>query len=604
MGNREHFNEPQKSRLLASTSYTDRPLIDIEQILSASSSPGLPKYKNPLSPAQIRVVRDYIKRIRQQLVSVLTGLDVALPEPCFDSTHSIRVTLQFIEVALEEIAPEKLTGYGSVPQSLIAPLAGGIQEVKGIVRQLDSYVSQTFGADLGHRIGQLPQTDGDTDLLKQLGTIVERHNLVEFRAPLAHIIEKMATPAYEIAFFGRVSAGKSSLLNRIMGRELLPTGVTPVTAVPTRIKNGPASKLRVWTADNRVAEYDASRLADFVTESKNPGNQQHVTRLLLEIPLPVLPDEVILVDTPGLGSLALEGATETLAYLPRCDLGIVLIDGSSSIHSDDVATVDALRSASVPPLVVLSKIDLVPQEERGRLEDYTREQLRYQFGTYIEVAPLSSRPEMSALLDDWVSQQIRPRAADAKRLSRESNHRKLRSLSRRVLSALDRLSARESPQPSHPLSEQLNEAEDCLRRVASQIDVARERCFAVTDRTRSTGGFLVDQLAEEAVSHWRSNQLSSLDRHWIESHVNQFAQREGASVAQTLQATSKELTHALDKGAHALSIGEPEDHLSLETLVKELPAMDFQAMGAHIDRPILLSASSILARAKFKLVSG
>ena len=122
----EHFNEAQQRRLLASASYIDKLLIDIDQILSASSSGGLPKYKNPLTPVQVRIVHDYIKRLRQQIIRVLTDLDIELPPARFDSTHSIRVMLQFIEIALEEIAPERVTGYGAVPESLTKPLVGGV----------------------------------------------------------------------------------------------------------------------------------------------------------------------------------------------------------------------------------------------------------------------------------------------------------------------------------------------------------------------------------------------------------------------------------------------------------------------------------------------
>ncbi len=43
----EEFNEPQKRRLLSSASYIDKLLIDIEQILSVTTSGGFPKYKNP-----------------------------------------------------------------------------------------------------------------------------------------------------------------------------------------------------------------------------------------------------------------------------------------------------------------------------------------------------------------------------------------------------------------------------------------------------------------------------------------------------------------------------------------------------------------------------
>lgn len=79
------------------------------------------------------------------------------------------------------------------------------------------------------------------------------------------------TPTHEIAFFGRVSAGKSSLLNRIIGIDLLLTGVTPVTAVPTRIKNGAASELIVWTADGKRAEYGIDRLCRFCHGNEKSG---------------------------------------------------------------------------------------------------------------------------------------------------------------------------------------------------------------------------------------------------------------------------------------------------------------------------------------------
>ncbi len=85
----EQFNEAQKRRLLSSASYIDKLLIDIEQILSASTPDAFPKYKNPLPPIQVKILRDYIKRLRQQILRVLADLAVPLPEARFDSTFSI-----------------------------------------------------------------------------------------------------------------------------------------------------------------------------------------------------------------------------------------------------------------------------------------------------------------------------------------------------------------------------------------------------------------------------------------------------------------------------------------------------------------------------------
>lgn len=206
----------------------------------------------------------------------------------------------------------------------------------------------------------------------------------------------MESPTYEIAFVGRVSAGKSSLLNKVIGVDLLPTGVTPVTAVPTRIKNGSASEFRVWTADGKVNQFKIHRLPDFVTEAGNPSNEKHVTRVLTRIPLSMLPDGVILVDTPGLGSVALEAGSEALAYLPRCDLGVVFVDASSNLQADDVGTVNALRAVGIPALLVLGKIDVLTESDRQRLLDYTRTQLTHQLGVEIQVSALSTRPESHA----------------------------------------------------------------------------------------------------------------------------------------------------------------------------------------------------------------
>ncbi len=414
-----------------------------------------------------------------------------------------------MEVALEEIASERLTGYGSVPDSLVKPLAGGIQEMKGIVRQIASYLSQRADADLSYRLFRLPEADADGELLRELGSIIDRHGLIEFRALLSQLVEKIETPTYEIAFFGRVSAGKSSLLNSITGIDLLPTGVTPVTAIPTRIKNGNTSELLVWTADGKRAKYAIDRLADFVTETRNQGNGKHVIRLLVEIPLDMLPNEVVLVDTPGLGSLALEGAAETLAYLPRCDLGVVLVDASSNLDSDDVATVDALRTASVPAVVVLSKADLLTQADREQLLDYTCTQLAHQLGMEIQVAPLSVRPELAGLLEEWISNQIAPRVADAQRLSRESTQRKIRSLGQRVFHVLEISSKTGTIPRADGSDKELVKAEAQLRAAASLIEGTRAKSFEQIDLIRDAAEAAIRWLAEKAIGFWGQETKSS-----------------------------------------------------------------------------------------------
>ena len=85
----------------------------------------------------------------------------------------------------------------------------------------------------------------------------------------------------------------------------------------------------------------ANQLRDYASEDGNPGNHKHVTDILVRLPSPRLQEGVILVDTPGIGSLALAGSAQTFAYLPRCDLGVVLIDAASTLNREDL---DFLRA--------------------------------------------------------------------------------------------------------------------------------------------------------------------------------------------------------------------------------------------------------------------
>ena len=79
-----------------------------------------------------------------------------------------------------------------------------------------------------------------------------------------------------------------------------------------------------------------------------------------------LRDGVVLVDTPGLGSLASAGAAETLAYLPRCDLGVVLIDAGSTLTAEDLTTLQALDDAAIRTILLLSKADLLAPNDVAR----------------------------------------------------------------------------------------------------------------------------------------------------------------------------------------------------------------------------------------------
>ena len=68
----DELNSAQRLHLVNSAEYADKLLADVESVLVASKSKSpFRKYKNSLSPAQVKVVGDYIAGIRAQMVRVL-----------------------------------------------------------------------------------------------------------------------------------------------------------------------------------------------------------------------------------------------------------------------------------------------------------------------------------------------------------------------------------------------------------------------------------------------------------------------------------------------------------------------------------------------------
>jgi GTP-binding protein EngB required for normal cell division len=364
------------------------------------------------------------------------------------------------------------------------------------VRRFDAYLAQGQAADLRARVSRLAP-DAEAGLLGHLERIVDRQGLVEFRPALAMILDRLEDQRFEIAVFGRVSTGKSSLLNRLLETAVLPVGVNPITSIPTRVVHGPSPLVRVWVAARAPETVSIDRLPDFVTESGNPGNTRRVTRVVVELPARVLEQGVVFVDTPGLGSLATSGAAETFAYLPRCDLGIVLIDATSSLSPEDVGTVRTLAEAGIPAVVLISKADLITEADRGRVVEYVTGRLRDQLQLDVHVRPVSVRPDHLALLEQWAAEEIGPLIQRHRELARESIGRKIAGLRDRVAAAL-RVRADHAAQPALDTPPSEGAAiEGELRRTATTFAETRATCHDIVSQLSGLSGRAIERAADD-----------------------------------------------------------------------------------------------------------
>ncbi len=588
MDSNDSLNWSQRLHLLTSFKYVDNLLSEIEAILFSSNSKSpFPKYRPDLLPVQTKVVQDYIALIRAQMIQVLKSQGVSPPGPRVGANHAIRVNLEFADIAFDECRPTALRGYGEVPESLIPEVSGLVEEMRSLVKKLSRYLTQDLQQDFARRLERLEGTGDEVELLKVLEKIVNERGLVEFRSALSVILDKFESKSFQIAVFGRVSSGKSSLLNYILEKDVLPVGVNPITAIPTRILHGAEPKLTVAFLDKQPEILEISRLPEFVSEQYNTGNAKHVTRIMVELPSRRLQEGVVFVDTPGLGSLATSGAAETLAYLPQCDLGVVLVDAGSTLTQEDLSTVQSLYEAAIPAFVLLSKSDLLSAEDRGRSTEYIASHISSQLGLKVPVFPVSTKAEHSFLLDRWFEGEIQPLCERYQEMAQRSLRRKTGGLRDAVEAALKvRLETiQKGPKREKDL---LKTAETHLRKAVGQFEEVNTWSLRAGDEIRTLGWIGLSRAAGEIAEAWSNGTAKTGEpQETVCRCLAGIATETATQIFRRMNELARDLSYALTAAAGALEVKDAPREEDLISVVKEMPRLDSGGLEVTLQRDFL-----------------
>ena len=517
------LNDPQQRRLRVTCQYIDKLLSDIESVLHAATSKSpFPRYVVDITPAQSRVIEDHIYRLRSQLLRTLAWQHMEPSQPEIPAIRAVMTDLAFIDIAIEELKPSYLKGYGAVPEDAVEQLNGVVHELRSLVEGMERYVRQRLGANLEARLRKLEETGCDVDLLRLLEQIVTRQGLVEFRSRIDSLVSRLEDDNLEVALFGRVSSGKSSLLNALLGTNVLPVGVNPITAVPTKLRYGVSLRAAVTYGDGRSEIVPIEELSKLVTEQENPGNLRNVIRAVVEVPSPRLRHGIVLVDTPGLGSLAKRGGAETLAYLPTCDLALLLIDAGATLNEEDIGTLRLLYEAGIPAVVLLSKADLLGEDDQHQIIRYVQEQLQHELGLEMNVHPVSSLSSHSNLLDQFFEGELLPRFEKARILRNGSIARKIGAMRDSVVAALEtNLNRKERHSQTPPVDTE--GLEERLRQATGMIGEQRTTLNHAFLKLGETPDEVLSQVGDTALRWMRTyskTRVSSLQlSEWIHDAV-------------------------------------------------------------------------------------
>jgi GTP-binding protein EngB required for normal cell division len=588
------LNENHRRHLLHAFLAIEEGLANLEALIVQSETPSpLSAQVRDLSPTESRVVRDHVARIRAAMTAHLQELAIPLEIRRKSLRWSVETSLIHLQTIVDDMGSGRMAGYGPLDSSGQAIIARIQDDLTRLFDRACANVRQRLGRDLASRLARLDATQASIERLAALERIVTRWQLVEYRPTLEMIVSRLEKPCFEIAVFGRVSSGKSSLLNHLAGSDVLPVGVTPVTAVPTRLEHGQSEAAIVSFSESHPRRIAANQLWEYASEEGNPGNSKHVTRIVVQLPSRRMKSGVVLVDTPGVGSLATSGAAEALAYLPRCDLGIVLIDAASAPNREDLGLLQALYESGVPAMVLLSKADLLSSSDRARMTAYIGRQLHDELGLDLPLHPVSVVGADESLLLRWFDSEIAPLLERHQALAEASIRRKIAAVSESVAGSLETMLRRSGVRADSQMKARLEESRRLLDEADNAIRRAREQAFDwSTSRDR-----LLEILLQRAAAVASQHSTPASDDPLF--HVAQDILPQRAGMARDLVAGLEKTLRAAAEGLRReWPLADDDSHAPNETKSTGLPAADLDRFHARSSklRPWWARAHPGLAR--------
>ena len=191
------------------------------------------------------------------------------------------------------------------------------------------------------------------------------------RAALDALRGRLAGQRLRVLVAGEAKRGKSTLVNALLGRAVLPVGVTPLTALATTVRYGRDEGVSTVFRDGRVESFPLSALGDLVTERGNPGNRRNLASVTVVADAPVLARGAELVDTPGTGSVYARGTAEAEAALGAMDAAVFVLTADPPVSASERELMARVAELSVTMFVVLNKADHLTGGELAEALEFT-----------------------------------------------------------------------------------------------------------------------------------------------------------------------------------------------------------------------------------------
>jgi GTPase SAR1 family protein len=439
-------------------------------------------------------------------------------------------------------------------------------------------------------------------------------------------LPKLEDERFTLVVLGEFNHGKSTFINALLGRPLLPTGITPTTAVLAHLRHGSPLAAQIVRQSGKRTPLDPGALADWLTvagkgaaaeAASGASADDPLAYVDIVVPAPFLEKGVTVVDTPGVNDINEQRADITYGYIPRADAALFLLDAGQILTASERQFLEEriLRSSRDRLVFVVTKSDLLDQAELAEALAFARGHLE----AIVPGAPLFAVSAKRALAGDAAGGRMEP-LTEHLRLTLGTDRRRL--IYDHALADASRLAAflrqslamrrRSLELPVADLEERVGRAQQRLRSGSQALEQAAETIRAETAglkaRVRQDLAEFTEALATDLPGQIAEVPGGDVKKHlgpFIEDTFKRWLEGEAEMIARELESLAEQVIQVASENAAAVTARVAEDlggertriEISVDTFKYDASVFALGALGTTVFLFVHTVAGGLLALA-------
>ncbi len=217
-----------------------------------------------------------------------------------------------------------------------------------------------------------------TAAISELSTVATRVGAKSLANRIdADLVRKLEADRFHLVVVGEFNHGKTTFVNALLGRNILPVGVTPTTAVIHHVEYSDTPTAAVVRMNGDRSELSFEDVRRYAVQGDHENDSNEVRFLEVGLPSPLLKERIVLVDTPGVNDLSLQRADITYSYIPKSDAVLFLLDAGQPLKESERVFLEQklLAEGRNKIIFIVTKRDIWEPSEETEALKYIRTEL-------------------------------------------------------------------------------------------------------------------------------------------------------------------------------------------------------------------------------------